>query len=112
MRKRLVGIRHSVRIFLLLDGVSAVVRCIKNLRRQAIGHRLLAATARIGNDPTNRQRAASFLVNFDRHLISRTAHSSRLNFNGWLDVVDSALENLERLFAGLLANSASWHRRK
>ena len=104
MRKRFVGIRHSVRIFLLLDGVSAVVRSIKNFRRQAVGHRLLAASTRVRDDPTDRQRTTSFLVNFDWYLISRTADASRLHFNSGLDVVDCPLENLERLFTSLLAN--------
>jgi hypothetical protein len=76
----------------------------REFRRQTIGHRLFAATARVGNDPANCQGTAPFLVNFDRHLISRTANASRLHFDRRLHVVDGALENLQRLFAGLVAD--------
>src|SRR5204862_546673 len=41
MSKRLVGIRHAVRIFLFLDCISAIVRRVQKFRRQAVGHRFL-----------------------------------------------------------------------
>src|ERR1041385_494496 len=104
MRKRLVRIRHAVRVFLLLHRVAAVVCRVENLGCQTIGHRLLAAAACVRDDPANCQGTAPFLVNFDRNLISRTANSSRFHFNRGLDVVDGALENLQWLFAGLVAN--------
>src|SRR5215213_1443303 len=104
VRKRLVGVRHAVRVFLLLDRIPAVVCRIENLGRQTIRHRLFTAAACVGDDPPDCQGTAPFLVYFDRHLISRTADASRLHFNRRLHVIDRALENLQRLFAGLVAN--------
>src|SRR4029453_3121173 len=101
MRKRLVVIRRSVRVFLLINGVAAVVRSIKDFPRQTVGHCLLAASARVRDDPTNSQRATSFLMNFNWYLICRAADASRLHFYGRLNVVDCALKNLKWLFPGL-----------
>ena len=64
MRKRLVGIGHAMRVFLLLYRVTAIVRRVENLSRETIGHRLFAASARIVNNPANRQCTAALLVDF------------------------------------------------
>src|SRR6185295_11879567 len=58
MRKRLVGVRHAMRIFLFLYRVAAVIGRIENLAGQPVSHRFFAATARIRNNPANRQSAA------------------------------------------------------
>src|SRR5215217_7714858 len=88
MRECFVSVRHAVRVFLLLHRIAAVVRRVENLSRQTIGHRLFTTAAGIGDDPTNRQGAASFLMYLDRHLIRRTADASRLHFNRGLHVID------------------------
>src|SRR5215208_4764127 len=69
MRKRFVGVRHAVRVFLLLDRISAVVCRVENFSRQTIGHRLLTTAACVRDDPANCQGAAPLLVYFNRHLI-------------------------------------------
>src|ERR1051325_7351795 len=104
MRKRLIRVRHAVRVFLLLHRIAAVVSRIENLGRQTIRHRLFTAAAGVGDDPANCQGTAPFLVYFDRHLISRTANASRLHFNRGLHVINRPFENLHRLFACLVAN--------
>src|SRR5712691_1460240 len=103
MRKRLVGIGHAMRVFLLLYRVTAIVRRVENLSRETIGHRLFAASASIGNNPANRQCTAALLVGFYGYLVSRTTNATRLDLNSRLHIVYSALEHLQRLFAGLLS---------
>src|SRR5258705_3669200 len=104
MRKRLVGIRHAMRIFLFLYRVAAVIGRVKNLAGEPVSHRFFAATARVRNNPADRQGAAPFLMHLYRHLIRGTANPSRLNFDGRLHVIDCAFENLQRSLAGLLAD--------
>src|SRR6266498_556984 len=104
MRKRLVCISHAVGVFLLLHRITPVVGGVEDFCRQTISHCLFAPSARVGNNPTNRQRSAPFLMNFDWYLIRRTANATRLYFHGRFDVVYSPFENLQRLFAGLITN--------
>src|SRR5215216_4906359 len=104
MRKRLVRVRHAVRVFFLLHRIAAVVGRVENLGRQTIRHRLFTATAGVGDDPANCQGTAPFLVYFNRHLISRTADASRLHLDRGLHVIDRPFENFQRLFARLVAD--------
>src|SRR5690348_15357600 len=101
MRERFVRIRHAMRVVFLLHGVAAIVGSIENLVREAIGHRFFTAPAGVGDDPTNSESAAPFLMNFNRNLVSRTTDAPRFNFDRGLDVIDGAFENLQRLLAGL-----------
>src|SRR5260221_11605670 len=93
-----------MRIVFLLDRVAAIVRRIEQLSRQSVSHRFLAPSPRKRDDPANRQRATSLLMNFDRNLIGGSSYSPRFHFHVRADVLDSLLENLERLFPGLLTN--------
>src|ERR1044072_3307461 len=104
MRECFVSVRHAVRVFLLLHRIAAVVCRVENLSRQTIGHRLFTAAARVGDDPANCKGTAPFLVYLDRNLICGATNASRLHSNGRLALVDSSLENLQRLFAGLVAD--------
>ena len=92
MSKCLIGIRHPMRIFLLLYGVAAVIGRLEQFRRQPIGHRFFSPTAGVGYDPANRQGTAPFLVNFNRNLIGGSSDTTRLNFDGGPDIIDRALE--------------------
>ena len=87
MRKSLISVGHAVRILFLLNSVAAIICRVENLSRKTICHRLFAASARVGNNPTNSQGTAPLLVNFNRNLIRRTADAPRLHFNRRLDVV-------------------------
>src|SRR5213593_4622146 len=106
MRKRLVGIRHAMRVFLLLYCIATIVGGVKQLTSQPIGHSFFAASARVRDDPANGQSAAALLVNLNRHLISRAAHATRFDFHRWPHVFDRSLENFQRFFAGLFTNLA------
>ena len=94
MRERLVGVGHAVRVLFFLDSVTAIVRRVEEFTREAVGHGLFAATARVLHDPANRQRAAPLLMNFDRHLIGRSADAALLDLDGRAHVINRALENL------------------
>src|SRR6266851_9572286 len=101
MRERLVRVSHAMGVVFLLNGVAAVVRRVEQLGRQPVSHRFLSAPARIRDNPADRQRAASLLMNFDRNLIGGSSYAPRFHFYGWAHVLDSLLENLEWLFPGL-----------
>src|SRR5438132_7296169 len=80
MRESLVGLRHLVRIFLLLDRVAAVVCGIHDLARELVLHRLFAAAGGAADQPANRQGGAAGGPHFDRHLVVRTADAAALHF--------------------------------
>src|SRR6266481_2084518 len=101
MRERLVGFRHSVHVFFLLDGSALTVRGIEQLVRQFLDHSLFAATTRIAHDPADRQRRPPVRSYFDRNLIVRAAHAARLHFQQRLGVLDRLREQLQGLVATL-----------
>src|SRR6516225_7194633 len=76
MRERAVGLRHPVHVFTLLDGVPPVVRCVQELRREPLGHRLLIALARSRNQPADPQSLPANRANLDRNLVGRTADAA------------------------------------
>src|SRR5229473_1790036 len=104
MRECLVRIGHAMRVVLLLHRVAAIVGRVEQLSGETIGHRFLAAPARIRNYPTNSECATSLLMNFDRNLIGGSSYAPRLHFHGGTHVLDGFLKNFERLFTGLFAN--------
>src|SRR5437588_12272444 len=101
MRECFVRISHAMRIVFLLYSVSAIVGCVEQLSREPIGHRFLAASARVSDDPANCQSAATFLMNFDWNLIRRSTYTSGLHFDRRPYVFDCALKKLQRFIAGL-----------
>jgi hypothetical protein len=104
MRKCLVRIRHAVRIFLLLDRITAIIRRVQQFSSKPVCHRLFASPAGILNNPANRQSTPPLLMDFDRHLIGRTANASGLDFDRRPDVVNGLLKDLEWLFSRLVSN--------
>src|SRR5690349_15163591 len=102
MREGFVRVRHSVRVVFLLYRVAAVISGIQNLVSKPVGHRLLATPARVPDEPSDRKAVpARLLVDFDRHLISRSTYAARLDLNAWLHVVDGLLESLQRVLLRL-----------
>src|SRR6266849_11138442 len=104
MRKGLIGLRHLVRIFFLLDRVAAVVGGIHDLAGALVLHRLLAATVREGDQPSDGQGGAAGGPHFHGNLIVRSADATALHFQCRLDVVDCLLEQLDRIILGPIFN--------
>src|SRR5215475_9884464 len=102
MRERLVGFRHTVHVFLLLDGCAAVVRRVEQFIRQLVGHALLAAATRIRDQPADRQRRAPVGIHFNWNLVVRATHTAGLYFEQGLAILDRLLEQLQALIAALL----------
>src|SRR5579864_5552729 len=101
MRERLVGFRHAMYIFFLLDGGAAAIGGIQQLVAQLVNHSLFAARPGIGNDPADRQRRPPVGIHFHRHLIVRAAHAPGFHFEQRLRVFHRLLEQLQRLVAAL-----------
>src|SRR5215469_3935813 len=55
MCKRLVGFRHAVHVFLLLDRRATIVGCVQQFVRELVNHAFFATATRVGNQPADRQ---------------------------------------------------------
>ena len=100
MSKSLVGFGHPVCIVLLLDRATSVICGIQQLRSQLLDHGLLASLARIADEPAQTQRGLTIPINFHRHLVIGAADAPRLHFQRGLQIVQSFLENLQRVVLG------------
>src|SRR5207247_10056243 len=58
VREGLVGLRHLVRVFALLDGAPLVARGRQDLGGELVGERVVVALAREDDQPANRERVA------------------------------------------------------
>src|SRR3984893_6638820 len=74
--KRLVGLRHPVRVFLLLDRASPALGGVHQLAGQPGPHRLLTAALRDGDDPAHREGELAAGPHFHRHLGGRPADAA------------------------------------
>src|SRR5882762_6672659 len=101
MRKRLIGFRHAVHVFLLLDGGAAIIGGIEQLVRELVGHAFLATAAGVSDQPADRQRRAPVGIDFDRHLVVGATYAASLHFQQRLRVFDGLLEQLQGLVAAL-----------
>src|SRR5438445_8195011 len=102
MRECLVGFRHAVHVFFLLDRAAARIGGVDQFIREFGNHGLPRALPRILQQPANRQRLPAERIHFHRNLIVRAAHAPRLHFQQRLHVLDGLLENLQRVVVGLL----------
>src|SRR5258708_3029732 len=80
MRDGPLLLRHTVRVFLLLDRLALALRGEDHLRRQPLGHRLFTARARVLNEPAHRQRGATLWPHFHPHRPCVTTDAARLPF--------------------------------
>src|SRR5665213_1440021 len=94
MRKRLVRIRHAVRIVLLLHAIPFTLARRNHLSRQLLRHALLAALTRILHEPSHPQRRPTLGPHFHRHLVRRPTHSATLHLDHRLDVLQRSLEHV------------------
>src|SRR5262245_51207876 len=85
-------------VLALLDRVPLARRGVHNLGGEFINHRLLAPVARVSHQPAHRQGDAAGGVDFDRHLIVGAADALRFDLDLRLKVLNSFLEDLQRVF--------------
>jgi hypothetical protein len=102
MGKGLVGLGHAMHVLALLDRIAFVARRVEDLGGQLVDHRLLAAPARVADQPAEGERGAPRGVDLDRDLIGGPADALRLDLDARLEVLDRLLEDLERIFLGPL----------
>src|SRR3712207_2451235 len=103
VRERPVRLGHLVRVLATLDRGSEAVRRVEDLVHEALGHRLLAAGLRVGDQPAQRERHRAGAADLDGHLVGRTADAAAADLERRLDVVQRALERDHGVGAGLLA---------
>src|SRR5262249_38426889 len=104
VREGLVGLRHLVRVVLLLHCVAAALGGIDELSGQALAHRLFTALTRVRYDPAHRQGDAPLRPDFDRNLVGCAADSTALHLELRLHVVESLTEDLHRILLEALAD--------
>src|SRR5438105_1613833 len=102
VREGLVGLRHPVHVVLALERVALLLERIQDLAGQLVVHVLLAAVARIRDEPAQRERAAAALRHLDRNLVVGAADAARANLEHRRDRLDGLLEHLHRRAPGLL----------
>src|SRR5262249_46219290 len=78
MRESLIGFRHAVYIFFLLDRCPTAISRIEQLVSQLVDHPLLSTSSGVRDQPANRQRCAPIGIHFHRHLIVRATHAPGL----------------------------------
>ena len=98
MGEGLVGLGHLVRVVALLHRVAAVLRGVDELGGEPLAHRLLAAVARVRDEPAHRQRDAALRADLDGDLVGRATDAAALDLELRLHVVERLAEDLERLF--------------
>ena len=64
MRERFVCFRHSVSIFLLLDGAARVIVRVHKFGRQFVRHFSFRSLSRIDHEPADRKSLTSFGADF------------------------------------------------
>src|SRR6266404_7901643 len=101
MRECLIGFRHAVHVFLLLDGRAAIVGGVQQLVGELVDHALLATAAGIGNQPADRKRGAPVSVDLDGHLVVGATDAPGLHFEQRLRILDRLLEQLQGFIAAL-----------
>src|SRR5690349_11147859 len=103
VREGLVGLGHLVGVLATLHRGAEAVGRVEDLVHEALGHGLLTTLARVADEPAQRERRGAVRLDLDRDLVGRTADAAGLDLEGRLDVVERALERLDRVGAGLLA---------
>ena len=81
-----------------LDRVSAIVSGLDQLVRQLVPHRAPWTLAGEGDQPPHSKCHAALVAHFDRNLVVGATDPPALYFHHGLAVLESAVEDLERLF--------------
>src|SRR5579862_1165701 len=76
VREGLVRLRHPVHVVLALERVALLLERVRDLACELVAHVLLAAVARVRDEPPERQRATTALRHLDRHLVVRATDAA------------------------------------
>src|SRR4029077_934395 len=101
VREGPVGFRHPVRVLALLHGVPPAIRRVEQLGGEPLGHGLLIAVVRGGDDPADTEGLAPRGAHLDRHLIGGAADAARTHLDRRHHVVERLLEHGDRILPGL-----------
>src|SRR5690625_4619815 len=104
MTECLVRLGHSMCIFLFTHRTAAPLSCVKQLIGQTHDYGLLATHLGAFAQPTHGQSSAPYRAHLNRHLVVGTTNTTTLYLHTGLDVIDCAIKNLLRLFAGYFLN--------
>ena len=105
MSKCLVGFCHLMGIFTLLASAAHIVGGIDDLTSQLFLHGALTAGSCISCQPAQTQGLTSLRTYFHGNLVSSTTYTAGLNFQYGHDVLQSLLENIQRLLTCLFADN-------
>src|SRR5471032_1392757 len=97
MREGPVGLRHLVRVFLLLHDRARVVVGIHDLGGERVTHRDALAAARGVDDPAQGQALLAVKGNFDRHLVGGATDAAALHLEAGAGVLERAEEEVDRV---------------
>src|SRR5438552_7652216 len=103
VRECFIRVGHAMRVFFLLDRVAPIVRRVQQFSRESISHSFLATPARELNNPANSKRPTSLLMHFHWNLVGGSSYASRFHLDGWPNIFNRPLENLEGLFSRLIS---------
>src|SRR5436190_3311939 len=101
VRERLVRLRHPVDVVLALERPALLVEGVHDLVCELDAHALLAALARIRDEPAHGERAGPALRHLDRNLVVRAADAAAADPEDRRDRLHRLLEHLDRRPAGL-----------
>src|SRR5215210_8553732 len=76
VREGLVRLRHAVDVVLLLECAALLVERVEDLADQLRAHPLLAALARVLDEPADRERPGAPRRHLDGNLVVRTADAA------------------------------------
>src|SRR5579872_1862237 len=102
MCERLIGFRHPVHIFFLLDRGAFATGSVEQFIGQLFDHSLFAAATGITDEPANRERRPAVGIHLDRHLVIGAANATSLYFEQRLGILHGFFEELQPFIAALL----------
>src|SRR5438132_7290761 len=102
VRESFVAFGHPVGLLFALHRASGVLRSIENLERELLRHTFPPTLARETDDPATGERKPALRPDLDRDLVCGAAHTSGLDLEERCGVAKRLVEDLQRLFLGLL----------
>jgi hypothetical protein len=93
-----VGFRHAVGVLTSRDCLALIAGGIPEFLRQAKVDWLASFFANGGDDPPECQRLLATAIELHRNLVVRTTDSLGTNFDLRADVIQSLVEEIDRLF--------------